>query len=381
MDLFILCCCLCLIICVVLGILVYSGNISIPNIGTSSLSGTIANVTSSAITGLTSGIISAVGGSTTQLLIGAGCNFNTDCKNSGTGKGQMSCCSSKQNYPFGALSVTSPSGHKGTCQYVSIDWAGVGYCPETCVGKSGGTAGSCWSSSSCTGCIPTSWIQGAPVNGTCTVGADCQNYGTTVGNVGCCNGKCQTLISDYLNDKTGWCPSVAKNGISDAAGSAGPSGCQAISLSSAVLISQYGVNSGVPDYKGVVCGSKGYHYPRLYNEPCTGADICAYGDCIRGICPNYKGNGQGEVCTIPSDCYYGNCIQYPTGKGTCAGKGGNTISGVCVLPTDCQNPNKNVSCCNNVCQNLYKDYIGTCWCKNVCKKSLTASSGTCTSVC
>lgn len=57
-------------------------------------------------------------------LVNEPCAQHTDCAGYGAGPNDVACC-------------------KGICKRKLKDWAGVGYCPEECVGRAGGPAGSC----------------------------------------------------------------------------------------------------------------------------------------------------------------------------------------------------------------------------------------------
>lgn len=57
-------------------------------------------------------------------LVGEQCLNHTDCRGNGPGVNDVACC-------------------KGVCTKKLADWAGVGYCPDVCVGRAGGQQGTC----------------------------------------------------------------------------------------------------------------------------------------------------------------------------------------------------------------------------------------------
>src|SRR5207249_1002314 len=56
--------------------------------------------------------------------LGNACSAHTDCKGWGLGPGDVACCT-------------------GICTRKKPDWAGIGYCPNECVGWPFGPAGTC----------------------------------------------------------------------------------------------------------------------------------------------------------------------------------------------------------------------------------------------
>ena len=58
--------------------------------------------------------------------IGEACVLHTDCADWGPATTAIACC-------------------KSVCTQKQADWAGVGYCPNECVGYVGGAAGTCTS--------------------------------------------------------------------------------------------------------------------------------------------------------------------------------------------------------------------------------------------
>jgi hypothetical protein len=97
---------------------------------------------------------------------GEECEANDECAGfKGAGQPGSSCCG-------------------GECTAMQIDFAGVAYCPNECVGKAGGKAGTCGDR--------------AKNGDSCKEHSDCEGFkGLGKKGSGCCNGKCASLLQDW----------------------------------------------------------------------------------------------------------------------------------------------------------------------------------------
>lgn len=103
------------------------------------------------------------------------CGLHTDCKDWGPGATQIACC-------------------QGKCTKKQVDWAGIGYCPNECVGRSGGQPGSCGDKTT----------PGTKLGGSCSAHTDCNGWGPGATQNACCNGICTKKRKDWA--EVGYCP-------------------------------------------------------------------------------------------------------------------------------------------------------------------------------
>ena len=185
--------------------------------------------------------------------IGSTCSAHTDCSGWGPGPTDIACC-------------------QGICAIKKVDWAGVGYCPNYCVGCPNCSPGTC-------GPPYGNGIWHWPREATepCTLNTDCKNWGTGANNYNCCNGICTQNKIDWAG--IGYCPDVCE-------------GC-----------------AGCP---GGSCGN--WHTPRSQGEPCAldtdcegwsvfGTTACCNNRCVKKdesvqTCPNFC-NNHPNICNAP----------------------------------------------------------------------------------
>lgn len=113
--------------------------------------------------------------------LGEDCTLHTDCKGWGSGPTDIACCENK-------------------CTKKMKDWAGIGYCPDECIGTPAGEKGTC-------GAYHWPRIKGEP----CTAHTDCKGWGPGATAMACCKGKCTQKKKDWAG--TGYCPSECVGGI------------------------------------------------------------------------------------------------------------------------------------------------------------------------
>ena len=112
--------------------------------------------------------------SQTGAAIGEDCTLHTDCAGWGAGATDNACCN-------------------GKCTQKLVDWAGVGYCPDDCFGREGGSAGTCNSDGTV----------GTPLGEACTLHTDCTGWGAGATDNACCNGICKQKVAGYCNSAIG----------------------------------------------------------------------------------------------------------------------------------------------------------------------------------
>ena len=187
--------------------------------------------------------------------LGGDCVAHTDCKDWGPGATQVACC-------------------KGKCTTKQVDWAGVGYCPEDCVGTAGGQPGTCGNNS----------VPGAEIGQPCSLHTDCKGWGPGATQNACCNGKCTQKQKDWAN--VGYCPHECVGTFGGKPGTCGRTS------------STPSTPSGPPPPSG----------PRPIGSPCSLHTDCAgWGAgttavaCCRGRCTRKKKDWAG-VGYCPHEC-------------------------------------------------------------------------------
>lgn len=118
---------------------------------------------------------------------GQPCNLHTDCEGHGPKATDVACCN-------------------GKCTKKVKDWAGVGYCPDECVGSPGGKKGTCGQ---------YSWPRAA--GEPCNLHTDCKGWGAGATDMACCQGKCTRKKKDWAG--VGYCPHECVGKIGGSKGS------------------------------------------------------------------------------------------------------------------------------------------------------------------
>ena len=157
-----------------------------------------------------------------------------------------------------------------------------------------------------------------PVGGVCSTSFNCANYNVNVAEPGvyCCDGVCENKVKDWADQYYCSDEAVLSEPLSDEGGSC-------------VLASDCSGSLGCCDYK---CEE--------LTKDINGTKVCdwqIHGTKYKSGATYFKGD-KNDYCLFPTDC--------KSGRG----------------------------CCKNKCEDLVKDWFGTCYCKHEC-------SGSCKSKC